>query len=219
MKTLDPQGKPTAARPRTRNAATTRQKILRAALHEFCEHGYSGARTVDIAARAECNIRMLYHYFGNKDGLYLAALELVYAELRAKEEALDILSLDPEKGMIALVKFTFDHMLRHQEFIQMMGVENIQQGRFLRQSKSVPLGAMPLVKSIQALLHRGQKQRLFREGVDAIQLYVSILSLSYVHVSNKYTLSLTFEKDLTDADWLAARRQHVCDMVLGYLRV
>ncbi len=203
---------------RKRDAAATREKLLQAALAEFCENGFSGARTAEIAERAECNIRMLYHYFGNKEGIYLAALELVYAELRTQEEQLDLLHLDPTEGMTLLVQFTFDHMLTHQEFINMVSIENIQQGRFLRQSDAVPKGAMPLVESIKTLLRRGQKQGVFRKQVDPVQLYVSILSLSYVHISNKYTLSITFGQDLTDDGWLAARRQHVCDMVIGYLK-
>lgn len=204
--------------PRKRDAAVTRESLLQAALMEFCENGFSGARTAGIAERANCNIRMLYHYFGNKEGIYLAALELVYAELREKEEKLDLLHLDPVKGMRLLVEFTFDHMLNHQEFIKMMGIENILRGRFLCRSETVPQRAMPLVESIKIILHLGQKQGIFRKPVDPIQLYVSILSLSYVHLSNKYTLSITFGQDLTERTWLAARRSHVCDMVIGFLK-
>ena len=69
-------------RPARRDAATTREKILRAGLAEFGARGFGGARTETIAKRAGCNIRMLYHYFGSKEGLYLACLERVYTDLR-----------------------------------------------------------------------------------------------------------------------------------------
>lgn len=205
------------APPQRRNAAATRDRILQAALAEFCENGLGGARTANIAARAKCNIRMLYHYFGNKDGIYLAALEQVYAQLRKREEELDLIHLGPSEGMVALVEFTFDYMLSHQEFISMMGIENILQGKFLRQSESVPQGAMPLVKSIEKLLRRGEEEGLFRKKVDPIQLYVSILSLSYVHISNMHTLSITFGQDITDPGWLKARRVHVRDVIMSFL--
>ena len=214
-----PRNKPPGTAPRRkRDPAVTREKLLRAALAEFCENGFSGARTVHIAARAKCNIRMLYHYFGNKEGIYLASLELVYAQLRSREGELDLLHLSPENGMVALVEFTYDHMLSHQEFTSMIGIENIQKGKFLRRSKAVPKDAMPLVKSIRSLLRHGQKQGVFRKRVDAIQLYVSILSLCYVHISNKYTLSITFGQDLTDKEWVNARRKHVRELVMGFLR-
>ena len=208
---------PRAVPYRRRDAAATRERVLQAALAEFCEKGFGGARTAQIAARAECNIRMLYHYFGNKEGIYVAALEHVYAQLRAEEEKLDLLHLGPKEGMAALVEFTYDHMLSHQEFINMIGIENIQQGKFLRRSKAVPQRAMPLVKSIKTLLREGQQQGIFQENIDPVQLYISILSLSYLHISNKHTLSITFGEDLTDVEWLAARRKHVREMIMGYL--
>ncbi len=212
------KNKPPRAAPRhKRDAVATRERLLKAALAEFCEKGLGGARTAGIAARAKCNIRMLYHYFGNKEGIYLASLELVHAQLRAREEELDLLHLDPAAGIAALVEFTYDHILAHQEFIKMICSENTQQGKFLRRLKSVPQGAMPLVKSIETLLRRGRKQGIFRKRVNPVQLYVSILSLSYVHISNRHTLSITFGQDLTDGKWLAARRKHVRDMVLGFL--
>lgn len=208
----------TTARPQKRDAAATRERLLHAAVTEFCAKGFSGARTAAIANRAGCNIRMLYHYFGSKNNLYLAALESVYAQLRSREESLDLLHLNPEKGMSALVEFTFDHMLEHQEFIRLIGIENIQRGRFVKESNVIPQAAQPLLTSIETLLRRGQKQGVFRKRVDPLQLYISILSLSYVHVSNKHTLSITFNQDLTDRQWLAARRRHVRDLILGFLR-
>ena len=207
----------TASGPEARSRSDPATGVARPPSPNFAKRATGGARTAGIAARAKCNIRMLYHYFGNKEGIYLAALEHVYAELRAAEEKLDLLHLGPAQGMAALVEFTFDYMLSHQEFISMIGTENILQGRFLRRSKAVPQGALPLVKSIRRLLLAGQQQGIFREDIDPIQLYISILSLSYLHVSNKHTLSITFGQDLTDADWLAARRKHVGDMVMAYL--
>jgi len=210
--------KPQTSKPRKRDAGTTKERLLQAALAEFCENGFSGARTAAIAARAGCNIRMLYHHYGDKDGVYLAALERVYEELRTSEEQLNLADLDPVAGMKALIEFTFDHMLIHQEFIKMIAIENIQQGTYLHRSETVPQRALPLIGSIKTLLLRGQKTGVFRKRVDPVQLYISILSMSYLHLSNKYTLSITFGQDLTDKKWLANRRRHISDMVLGYLR-
>ena len=62
-----------------RDAVATKARILKAGLAEFGAKGYGGARTDGIAKRAKCNVRMLYHYFGGKQGLYLACLEKVYS--------------------------------------------------------------------------------------------------------------------------------------------
>lgn len=211
------RGRP-ARRRQKRNAIASRKKILVAGLKEFCAKGFDGARINQIARRARCNIRMIYHYFGSKERLYLAALERVYRQLRSREEELDLLHLDPLSAMSALVEFTFDHMLEHQEFIRMSSNENTLHGRYLKKSKFVPQASAPLVETIKDLLRRGQKEGVFRKNVDPIQLYISILSLSYVHVSNRHTLSITFQQDLSDPKWLAERRRHTREVILGFLR-
>lgn len=211
------RGKP-ARRRQKRDAIASREKILVAGLNEFCAKGFDGARIDRIASVARCNIRMIYHYFGSKESLYLAALERVYRHLRAREEKLDLLYLDPLSAMSALVEFTFDHMLEHQEFIRMIGNENTLHGRYLKMSKFMPQASTPLVETIKDLLRRGQKEGVVRKNVDPMQLYISILSLSYVHVSNRHTLSITFQRDLGDPKWLAERRRHAREVILGFLR-
>lgn len=53
-----------------RDADLTQRRILQAALEEFSEKGLAGARVDAIAERAGTSVRMLYHYFGNKDELF-----------------------------------------------------------------------------------------------------------------------------------------------------
>jgi len=57
---------------RQRDAERSRQALLDAALDEFAEHGYAGARVADIARRAGVNKQLINYYFGSKEGLYLA---------------------------------------------------------------------------------------------------------------------------------------------------
>jgi TetR/AcrR family transcriptional regulator len=61
-----------AAADRQRDAERTRQALLDAALDEFSERGYAGARVADIAQRAGVNKQLINYYFGSKEGLYLA---------------------------------------------------------------------------------------------------------------------------------------------------
>ena len=64
-------GKPT----RTQDPQGTKQNILEIASEEFALNGLSGARIDEIAARTRSSKRMIYYYFGDKEGLYLSALE------------------------------------------------------------------------------------------------------------------------------------------------
>jgi AcrR family transcriptional regulator len=210
-------GAATAPAPRKRDPMMTRDRVLRAGIAEFCRHGYIGARIEEIARRAGCNMRMIYHYFGSKEKLYVAVLERVFSELRLEESKLHLEHLDPVTGVLRLVDFTMNHFGSHPEFIALLGNENLLRGKYLRKSQLVPRASGPLVEAIRGLLERGRRERVFQHEVDPLQFYVSILSLCYVHVSNRHTLSITFNRDITADDWLEARRRHVQQMVLYFL--
>lgn len=204
---------------RARDSALTKESILRAATFEFCRNGLGGARVEAIAQRAKANMRLLYAYFGDKNGLYLAVLEHVYSEIRAAEQALNLDGLEPVAAMRGLINFTFDFFEGHQNYIALINNENLQRARYLRKSRKIADLTLPLVASIESILRRGVAAGLFRTGVDPIQLYVSITAMSYFHVSNRHTLSAMFDKDLGEAAWLELRREHAQDMILTWLTV
>jgi AcrR family transcriptional regulator len=217
--TLDEKQRARSEGKHRRNAHETRERLFQAATQEFCERGYDGARMERIVRAADCNVRMVYHYFDDKEGLYLAVLERVYEELRAKEQALNLGNLEPVAGMCALVEFTFDHMAEHPEFTSLVRNENMLGGRMLRKSSKVAQQTTPLVGMIRETLKRGETAGLFRSAVDPTQLYISILSLSIIHINQRDTLSIIFEQDLADPDWLAERRAHAVEVILSYLCV
>jgi len=204
-------------RGQRRDSVATKARILEASREEFALHGYGGGRTDRIAKRADINIRMLYHYFGGKEKLYLAALEATYAGVREREKQLQLKHFEPRQALRKLVEFTFDYMIEDRLFVRLIINENLLHGRFLRASEAVPAQAMPLVEVLETILRRGQEQSVFKRKVSPIQLYVSILALSVTHIAQRHTLSIMFRKDLSDPQWLAERRRHVVDVVLAYL--
>ena len=202
---------------RTRDPERSRRAILKAATSEFCAHGFTGARTERIAKASRTNIRMIYHYFGNKEGLYLAVLESVYGEIRQGEQDLDFARLEPIEGMRRLILFTFDFFAARRDFVALIANENIMQGRFLERLPGVQAMTLPLIEAIGDLLRRGERQGLFRAGVDPVQFYLSIVAQSQLHVSSRFTLSVLFNRDLSDPKWLEERRAHTIDLLLAYL--
>jgi len=205
------------SRPR-RDAERTRAAILAAATEEFARHGLGGARVDRIAAGARTNKRMLYYYFGAKDDLFLAVLEAAYARIRAEEQALHLEGLPPADAVRRLVAFTWDHFVRHPEFISLLNTENLHRAEHLKRSARIREMHSPLVATLSGVLARGVRARVFRRGVDPVQLYVSIAALGYFYLSNNATLSTIFGRDLDSKVALAARLDHVTEIVLGYLR-
>ena len=202
---------------RRRDPDRTRRAILSAARVEFCQHGFNGARIERIARRSKSNMRMIYHYFGNKEGVYTSILESVYSEIRSKEQQLDLANCTPLEGMRRLILFTFDFFATHSDFIALINTENVLKGRFLKRLPSIQSMSLPLIDVIRDYLQRGEKEGIFRAGIDPLQFYVSIVAQSQLHISNRYTLSVLFNQDLTDVDWLQARREHTAEMLISYL--
>jgi AcrR family transcriptional regulator len=196
----------------------TRQKILDAALEEFSRHGLGGARVERIARRANANKRMIYYYFGSKEDLFLAALEASYAHIRSAERALDLEHRDPREAVRRLVEFTWQYYLEHPEFMTLLNSENLHKGRHVRSSRRLREMHSPLVETLRAILRRGERQGLFRRGVDPVQLYISIAGEGYFYLSNRYTLSRIFDRDLMTPRALSGRARHISHMILNALR-
>ena len=205
-------------KPRRRDPAATRKKLLTAARREFGSSGLAGARVDEIAARAGVNKQLVYHYFGDKDALYLAVLEWVYEEIRAKERELNLEGLPPEQAIKKLIESSFDHLAAHPDFIVLLNDENRGGARHVRGSRKLEAMHSPLVSLVSTILGEGVKAGIFRKGINPVHLYISIAGLSYFYFSNTPTLSAIFGKDLSSRSARQARRRHVVDLVMHSLR-
>jgi AcrR family transcriptional regulator len=209
------EAKPKAAK----SAPGTRERILRAAVNEFAAKGYSGGRIEAICASARVNIRMIYHHFGGKEGLYIAALEETLSGLRHEELKLDFDAASPMDAMLQLFEFTYEHFAAHPRLISLLSGENLLKAKFLKRSKRTPVISSPVLAQLNKIIGRGVAEGQFREGIDALQLYVLIVSLSYFHLSNGYTLSVIFEQDIFKPDWLAQHKLIARDVVMRYVKL
>lgn len=204
-------------KPKSRNPERTKERILAAARAEFCAHGFGGARVDAIAERAGANKRLLYHYFGNKEDLYRAVLHDAYVEIRRGERKLNLEALSPDEAMDRLVRFTFRHFLANPWFTSLLSTENLQGAVFLKSLPDIPELHSPLVGEIAQILEKGRALGIFRDGVDPVQLYISIAALGYFYVSNMKTLSVIFERDLGATSMIQDREAEAVQMVLRYL--
>jgi len=195
----------------------TRERLLRAAELEFATQGLSGARVDVIARRAKINKQLIYYHFGDKDALYQSVLERTYAGIREKELKLELAGDDPVTAMRKLVAFTFDYCVDNREFVRLLLNENVLEGKFIRRSKAIKQTSSPLLKLLHDTIRRGVEAGTIRKDVSPLQLYITIAGLCFFYVSNIYTLSALFGRDLDCPSALHERRHHVIDVILGYL--
>ncbi|MGQ7848760.1 TetR family transcriptional regulator [Granulosicoccus sp. 3-233] len=202
----------------TRSAERSKAAILDAATEEFLLHGYAGASVNKIADRASLNKRMLYHYFESKEGLWLAVLEAAYARLRAGEQQLDLAGLSAEDAMQELVRFNFRHLVEHPDFVLLVNIENMHKAEHLKKSTRIQQMHSPLIHLLEGVLARGHSEGVFTRKIDAAQLYIMISSLCFFHLSNRHTLTVIFEQDVSSKRAIDARCDETVAAITAYLR-
>jgi len=205
-------------RQRVNDPEGTRRNIMEVATKEFADKGFSGARVDEIAARTKTSKRMIYYYFGGKEGLYIAVLEQSYRNIRSIEATLDLARKPPEDALRKLVSFTFDYQNAHPDFIRLVMNENILNGIYVARSKAIQLLNVAVIDALRALLARGQRDGAFRTDIDPIDLHMSISALCFFNVANRPTFSTIFKQDMSSPKALAMRRAQVVDTILRYVR-
>lgn len=204
--------------PRQRDPEVTRSRILEAAKMEFAKLGLSGARVEAIATRSKANKRMIYHYFGSKEELFVAVLDAAYADIRMAERKLDLDHLSAEQAIIALTTHTWNYYLKHPEFMTLVNSENLHKARHVKKSERFKELHRDFISMLQRILDRGVEAGVFRSGVDVRQLHITIAAIGYYYLTNRYTSSLIFDLDFMSRDALQARLDFNIETVLRLLR-
>jgi AcrR family transcriptional regulator len=210
--------RPKAVVPRTNDPERTIADIIEVATHEFSEKGLAGARIDVIAEAMRTSKRMIYYYFGSKEGLYIRVLEEAYRRIRAIETELHLEDLAPEDALRKLVGFTVDYQLANPDFIRLVMTENIHRGEYLAQSKLIQKLNVPAIEGLRGVYERGVRAGVFRSGIDAVDLHMSISALSFFNTANRHTFALIFKRDFDSSATVVARRDSIIEMIVRFVR-
>lgn len=160
------------ARAATRHAAAeTRELILQTALEAFAEHGFDGASTRDIATAAGVNHGLIPYYFGSKQKLWQAAVDLAFADMRA---GLTLLLEDPtiaDDGERArrMIRAHVHYVAQHPEFVRLMHEEGKRRGPRMRWL--VDRHVKPLYEAIAAITERAQQRGTLRTPMAPVHFF------------------------------------------------
>jgi TetR/AcrR family transcriptional regulator len=203
---------------KTKNSASSYDRILKAALDEFANKGIDGARVDEIARVSGANKNMIYHYFKSKENLFTAVLEHVYENVRSRQEDISLRTLDPTSAMRRLIERTAEIWIAVPEFNRLLASENLHRAKHVRRSKKIQKMYSPLIESLKDILDRGAESGVFRAGIDPIDLYISVTSLSAHYVAHHFTFDAIFKTDLMSPEKIEQRKATICAMVLRYLQ-
>ena len=199
---------------REQAAQTTRDNILKAATKVFARYGYEGGSVEKISKAAKSFDRMIYYYFGSKEGLFIEVLEETYRRMNDAESKLDLDTAKPVEALQAVIRFVVGYYRKNPEFITLLNTENLHKGKHISKSMRAREYSSPAIEVIRRVLESGQAQGLFRKDVSARDVYLLIAATGYFYMSNRHTLSAFLGEDLETADALAHWESFVIDTVL-----
>jgi TetR/AcrR family transcriptional regulator, upper aerobic nicotinate degradation pathway regulator len=186
-----PASRQSAGEPGARELAAraTREGILRAATKVFAAHGFDGGSIEKISTAADSHDRMIYYYFGSKEGLFIEVLEATYQRFNEAESDLVLDETQPEQALQAVVRFMWSYYQKHPEFISLLNTENLHRGAHIAKSRRAREYSSAAIEVLARVLRSGAAQGVFRGDVLARDLYLMIAAMGYFYLSNRHTLS------------------------------
>ncbi len=203
---------------REQAAQTTRDNILKAATKVFARYGYEGGSVEKISKAAKSFDRMIYYYFGSKEGLFIEVLEETYRRMNDAESTLDIRLEAPTEALKTVVRFVSQYYRKHPEFVTLLNTENLHKGKHISKSLRAREYSSPAVSVIEQVLAGGVVSGEFRADIRARDLYLLIASMGYFYQSNRYTLSAFLGEDIDLPEAVAHWDEFMIDTVLRTVR-
>jgi AcrR family transcriptional regulator len=167
-----------------------------------------------ISKAAKSHDRMIYYYFGSKEGLYIAVLEDLYRRFNEAESALRFNVDEPEQALVAVVGFIWEYYQRNPDFITLLNDENLHRGKHIAKSLRARDYSSPAIQILESVLASGVEKNVFRSGLSARDVYLMIAGLNYFYLSNRFTLSAFLGEKLEAPDALAHWQRFVIETVL-----
>ena len=195
-------------------AQTTRDNILKAATKVFARYGYDGGSVEKISKAAKSYDRMIYYYFGSKEGLFIEVIEEAYRRMNDAESRLDLDPSHPLEALEAVIRFVVGYYRKNPDFVTLLNTENLHKGKHIAKSMRAREYSSPAIEVIRRVLESGQAQGVFRQDIAARDVYLLIAAAGYFHMSNRHTLSAFLGEDLETPEAMANWELFVIDSVL-----
>jgi TetR/AcrR family transcriptional regulator len=214
-------------RGRAHDAEGAREAILNAAEEIFAEHGFDGARIDAIAKVSDYNKSLIFHYFGDKLGLYAAVLRRAdrqISELQAQLLAAlreDDIASDAHTFKTVLktaISAFFDYLLEHPRIMRILLWEMAE--GWQTYTKIVSQRDREDVEQFRTLLYKVESAGLLRSGFDPIiQLILAVYFCPYYLASIPLYQMLLPSEDFSSAAALAHAREHIVEFVVHGMMV
>jgi TetR/AcrR family transcriptional regulator len=194
-----------------RDPQATQERLLRTAERVFTEKGYDLARVDEIAEQAQVNKRMLYVYFTDKEGLYMAILERGFCRLLASMQEVAAQQMEPRSHTEELIRSFFQYLADHPSFVRLVAWESLRYGRHA--GRVLAKNFRAALEKVFAVLQRGVDEGYFRADLDVHDLTASVYGLCLSHFSQREFLTILSEKDSDSPEARETALNHILRLV------
>lgn len=196
---------------RKRDAEATRGRLLAIATRAFAERGFDGARVDEIAEKAGINKRMIYAYFGDKDGLYREVLAGYFAKVIELSRAGEAASESPREQAAFIVRRYFEFLAEHPRLVRLLAWESLSQDA--RARKVLVESAAAGLEALRAVVRRGVAAGEFRADLDERKTVSSVNLLVLGFFQQQPILEEVWGQDLSQPRARQAALAHILDLV------
>lgn len=196
---------------REQRSEESRARILNSATRIFAEKGPEGSRVDEIAEEAGINKRMLYHYFGSKEDLYVEVLRYNYKNIFALSKKAFNLADNPKENVTRAVRAYFYFLARNEEFVRLTSWEALNGGRFA--GKVIPQFFDLVELEFGDIIEDGIKRKFIRPDIDIRQVLLSVQALCLTYFNRREIVQPLWQEDMLSEGMLEARLQHILTLI------
>ena len=214
---------PGSRRGRAHDAEGTREAILNAAEEVFAEHGFDGARIDAIAETAGYNKSLIFHYYGDKLGLYTAALQRIDQQGTELQSGVigplladESLTSDANKFRTFLgttIRLIFDLLIENPRMVRMLAWEAAEGWQtYTKIASQFNTEDAALLKKI---LDQAKQAGLIRPGIDAAMVFSIAYATCMGYLNSIPLMEMTFtEEDFSSQEALKRVREIMVEFVI-----
>jgi TetR/AcrR family transcriptional regulator len=213
---------PGPRRGRAHDAEGAREAILNAAEEVFAEHGFDGARINAIAAAAGYNKSLIFHYYGDKLGLYAEVIRRADRQMSGLQAQMlaplleDGTTFNADKFKTLLKTFMnayFDYLVEHPRFMRILLWEMAEGWQTF--AKIVSQRDIEDVDQFKPFFHKAQSAGLLRSGFDPMIQFIMAVYFCHYYLGSIpiYQMFLPGE-DFSSPAALARAREHIVEFVV-----
>jgi TetR/AcrR family transcriptional regulator len=201
-------------KPLIRNPQKSRENILKQAADCFARSGFKGTSLSDILARVKINKRMIYHYFGSKEGLYRAvhiaqwqALESWFAVRLIQSSRGGAFKLESRELLLEALSIFHEFVSSNQLFLRLLMWDGLEGGKVSRSIwKEI---REPIYQRMEMLVVNAQENGVLAKDLIPGHLVISFLGAISFYFGYAHSLEDIIKKPALSPTSIQERKDQI----------